>query len=214
MRQDVIGIVLAGGASRRMRLSGEEGHPGKAWCLFRGRTFLEWVCETLRGEVGGVIVVAGPAQRLPELAADVRVVRDSTPGAGPLAGIRDALRLATAGPQPARVACIASCDVPLLRGEVVRLLIEAAATSGCGWAVPLVHGHRQVLLSAMRPDLLGAIEEHLAAGRRDPRGLLERLESTAPETIRIVPEREMAAVDPALESFRDIDTPEDLESLG
>ena len=217
MRQDAIGIVLAGGESSRMMLPGEEALRGKAWCLCRGRTLLDRVCDAVSREVGRVFVVGGRSQPLPPLPADVRVVRDAMPGWGPLAGLRDGLRAAaleppTAGPPP-RIAVVTSCDVPLVRPEVVRLLLEAVAAPGRTWAVPLVHGHRQVLLSAMRTELLGPIEDHLAAGRRDPRGLLERIEATVPAAIHIVTEQQLAAVDPALESFRDIDTPEDLRAL-
>lgn len=216
MRQDAIGIVLAGGTSKRMMLTGEEALRGKAWCLCRGRRLLDRVCDAVRGEVGRVFVVAGPSQHLPPLPADVRVVRDATPEGGPLAGLRDGLRAAALEPSagaPPRIAVVASCDVPLVRPEVVRFLAAAAAAPGCSWAVPLVHGHPQVLLSAMKTDVLAPIEDHLAAGRRDPRGLLERLEATTPAAIRIVTEQELVAVDPALDSFRDVDTPQDLDAL-
>jgi molybdopterin-guanine dinucleotide biosynthesis protein A len=79
--------------------------------------------------------------------------------------------------------------------------------------VPLVRGHRQVLVSAMRMAILPRIEDHLAAGHRDPQGLLDRLRAADPAAIRIVTEAELAAVDPDLESFRDIDTPEDMDFL-
>jgi molybdopterin-guanine dinucleotide biosynthesis protein A len=73
------------------------------------------------------------------------------------------------------------------------------------WTLPLVGGHRQVLVSVVRAELLGRIESWLAAGRRDLRGLVDEM-ATA---VAIVPEAEIAAVDPRLESFLDVDTPAD-----
>lgn len=218
MQEDAIGIVLAGGASRRMRLAGPQADGGKAALAWRGRPLLHRVCEAVRPEVNGVLVVAAAFQPLAIPSGQFRVVRDSQPGAGPLAGIRDALRFAAdeAGAvdrAAARLAFVASCDVPLLRSAVVRMLLDAVSRPGCLWAVPLVRGHRQVLVSAMRTELLSRIEEHLAAGRHDPRGLLDRLLADDPTAVRIVDEAELTAVDPDLESFHDIDTPEDVDFL-
>lgn len=218
MKEDAIGIVLAGGASRRMRLAGPQATAGKAGLSVRGRSLLHRVCEAVRPEVSRVLVVAAASRPLAIPSGRYGVVRDSQPGSGPLAGIRDALRFAAveaaaAGGVTARRAFVASCDVPLLRSEIVRTLLDAVRGPGCLWAVPLVRGHRQVLVSAMRTDMLSRIEEHLAAGRRDPRGLLDRLLTDDPAVVRVVGEAELSAADPDLESFHDVDTPEDMDFL-
>jgi len=109
---------------------------------------------------------------------------------------------------------VVSCDVPLVSPRILTLLRDGLMT-GPGtplWVVPEVGGHLQVLVSAVRPEVLAAIEAHLAAGRRDPRSLVERLATAG--AARIVPERTLLPVDPGLESFRDLDTPRDLEDLG
>jgi molybdopterin-guanine dinucleotide biosynthesis protein A len=111
------------------------------------------------------------------------------------------------------VAFVTSCDVPLLRRDVVRLLVARGLDTGALWVVPDWEGHPQVLLSVVALDLLPAIDAHLATGRRDPRGLLHRLEATAPERIVRVSEAELAAVDAGGDSVRDVDTPADLERL-
>lgn len=210
-----LGIVLAGGHSTRLA-SMAEASSGKALLTFHGKTFVEHVVAAVAGEVHHAIVVAAPGQMLPALDG-VRVVHDVTPGAGPLAGIRDGLRAALAvdraGTPPPRLAFVASCDVPLMRREVVRLLLDAAAEAGALWTVPVVQGHRQVLVSVMRVELLARIDAWLAIGRRDPRGLLAEIARENPRSIREVTEEACKAVDPSLESFVDIDTPNDLEWL-
>jgi molybdopterin-guanine dinucleotide biosynthesis protein A len=183
---------------------------------FHGQTFLEHVIAAAAADRDDVIVVAAPGQPLPALDG-VRVVHDLTPGAGPLAGIRDGLRAALAMDHPAasppRLAFVASCDVPLLRREVIRLLIDVAAESDALWTVPVVHGHRQVLVSVMRVELLSRIEVWLATGRRDLRGLFMEMAQNDPQSVREVTEEACKAVDPTLVSFVDIDTPDDLERL-
>lgn len=216
--QATVGIVLAGGGSTRLASVAATGG-GKAWLTFQGQTFLEHVVAAVAAEMGPTIVVAAPGQRLPALDG-VRVVHDLTPGAGPLAGIRDGLRAVLAvddadqaAAQPPRLAFVASCDVPLVRREVVRLLVAVAAESDALWTVPVVHGHRQVLVSVMRVELLARIEAWLSTGRRDLRGLFEEMAQTDPQSVGEVTEEACKAVDLTLESFVDIDTPDDLERL-
>jgi molybdopterin-guanine dinucleotide biosynthesis protein A len=214
-RQATLGIVLAGGGSTRLASAAATGG-GKASLTFQGKTFLEHVVAAVAAEAGQTIVVAAPGQTLPALDG-VRIVHDRTPGAGPLAGIRDGLRAFVgvdhdAAPPPC-LAFVTSCDVPFLRREVVRLLIDTATESDALWTVPVVHGHRQVLVSVMRVELLPRIDAWLAAGRRDLRGLFGEMARHDPRSVYEVMEKEWKAVDQGLASFVDIDTPEDLQRL-
>lgn len=204
------GIVLAGGHSSRLGVAAPAG--GKAWLELDGRTFLERVVAAVGPEVDDLVIVAAAGQPLPEVRAG-RVVRDGTPAAGPLAAVADGLRALAAAAEPPAAVVVASCDLPLLRPGVVALLVARCLGSAAVWTVPLVAGHPQVLLSVARPALLPRIEAWIAAGRRDLRGLLARLAEEDPATIDLVPEEVCRAVDPRLESFRDIDTPADVARL-
>ena len=204
-------IVLAGGRSSRLASAGIVSPGGKAGLVLAGKTLLERVCGRVGRVAGKIVVVAAPGQELPPLPGPVEVVRDSAPGSGPLAGIADGLR-ALGGAAP--TVLVVSCDVPLIRPQLLGLLQEGLLV-GPGaplWVVPEVGGHLQVLVSAVRPEILAAIEAHLATGRRDPRSLVERL--AAAGAAWIVPEQSLRPVDPGLQSFRDLDTPRDLEDLG
>lgn len=209
-------IVLAGGRSSRLASAGIVSPGGKAGLVLAGKTLLERVCGRVGRVAGKIVVVAAPGQELPPLPGPVEVVRDSAPGSGPLAGIADGLR-ALGGAAP--TVLVVSCDVPLIRPQILGLLREGLLREGLlagpgapRWVVPEVGGHLQVLVSAVRPEILAAIEAHLAAGRRDPRSLVERL-GRAGRAI-VVPESDLRATDPGLWSFRDLDTPRDLEELG
>ena len=175
------------------------------------------VLAALDAVAGRRIVVASPWQSLPPLPEGVTIVRDTHDGAGPLAGLADGLRsLREEGTEVAAVVVL-SCDVPLLSPGVLRMLLDrlgrADGAARPTWVVPEVAGHLEVLVSALRPGLLPAIEAHLAAGRRDPRSLVERLRRDEPGSVAIVPEAQLRPVDPTLAGFRDVDTPGDLEEL-
>lgn len=217
MREATCGIVLAGG--RSTRLAGVVPPAGKAALEVGGQPLLGRILATLDALVSRRIVVAAARQPLPDLPADVRVVRDTRDGAGPLAGLADGLAWLQADAARGTVSAVVvlSCDVPLVSPEVLRVLLRrlhgADGTAGPSWVVPEVGGHLQVLVSVLRPGLLAAVEAHLAAGRRDPRSLVDRLRRDAPGSVAIVPEADVRRVDPALASFRDVDTPGDLEEL-
>jgi molybdopterin-guanine dinucleotide biosynthesis protein A len=211
MPDDVIAIVLAGG--RSLRLAGATPAGGKAALELGGESMLGLVCRTLAGEAARVIVVAALGQPLPPLAAGVEVIRDTRPGAGPLAAIQDGLLHAHAVHPAARIAVIASCDVPEVHPALVRLLITRARQPGVSWAVPLVGGHPQVLVSAMATSLLDRLSEALAAGATSPRAVLAAVAASDPQAVPHVSEAELIAVDPSLASFSDVDTPADLARL-
>ena len=184
----------------------------KEWLGLGGRTLLQSVVEAVATETSRTIVVTAPGRLLPKLAHPVEVVHDSRPGSGPLGALLDGLdAIGPAAGEPLVFVC--SCDVPGVKRAVIRWLIARAAATGADWVVPEVAGHPQVLVSVMRRSLRGWIAAWLAAEKRDPRGLLASLERDKAARIDLVGEQDLTAIDPGLESFRDIDTPEDLAAL-
>lgn len=216
-RPGAIGLVLAGGAARRMQPTGVSPREPlrKEAIEVAGATFLERVVSAVARETERVVVVTAPGRSLPAVSHPVEVVRDSSAGAGPLAAIADGLAhlgAAPPGPDP-RLVFVASCDLPLLDSRVVGLLLDRAAASGADWTAPEIDGHVQVLASVVRPALAARIVGWLATGRRDPRGLFAMLAGEGPGRTCVVGAAECAAVDPGLDSFRDVDTPADRERV-
>lgn len=211
MPDDTVAIVLAGGRSERFAPLGL-GSGGKAGLLVDGEPCLGRVCASIREAVPRVIVVAAEGQPLPTLDPTVEIVRDTTPEGGPLAGLRDGLAAASRAVPAPRWAFVASCDVPRLAPAVVRLLLDLARASSARFVVPLVAGHPQVLASVVACDLVDAIR-HLAAAGRGPRAVLDDLVAREPAAVRFVTEHELRAVDAPLDSFLDLDTPDDLRRL-
>jgi molybdopterin-guanine dinucleotide biosynthesis protein A len=80
----VAGVVLCGGQSRRM------GRP-KAWLPLDAETLLQRIVRLVGQVAHPVVVVAAAGQPLPDLPADVWIVRDERNNAGPLEGLRAGL---------------------------------------------------------------------------------------------------------------------------
>ena len=103
------GIVLCGGHSSRM------GRP-KAWLPFGNELLLQRVVRILRQVVEPVVVVGAPAQEIPPLPSEVRVVRDDRDHLGPLSGLAGGLAALGASVE---AAYLSSCDVPFLQPTFV-----------------------------------------------------------------------------------------------
>jgi len=78
--------------------------------------------------------------------------------------------------------------------------------------VPVVDGVPQVLVAVFACDLADTVRGHAAAGR-GPRAVVAELVARDPAAVRFVGAEELREVDPELESFLDIDTPDDLARL-
>lgn len=107
---DILGVVLAGGASRRM---GRD----KAVLPWTGTTLVHRAATVL-AQVCGEVVIAGPAALA---RAGRQTVADHFPGQGPLAGLHAGLE--RAGDRP--ILALA-CDMPFVGAELLRHLAEVA----------------------------------------------------------------------------------------
>ena len=158
---EVLGVVLAGGASRRM---GRD----KAALELHGRPLLAWVVEVLRAAFEGVVVV-GPPERS-ALVPGVQVIADAFPGQGPLGGIATALRHTNGG----RV-FIAACDMPFLRPALARYL--ATVAPGAAACVPRSDRGLEPLCACYGPACLPVAEALLAEGDLALSTLLARVDA-------------------------------------
>jgi molybdenum cofactor guanylyltransferase len=188
------GIVLCGGQSKRM------GQP-KAWLPFAGELMLPRVVRLLGQAVRPVVVVAAPGQDVPPLPADVAIVRDEEKGRGPLEGLAAGLS-ALAG--KADAAYLSSCDVPFLVPAFVRRLIDLLESHAI--CVPYVGGFHHPLAAVYRLEILNTVRRLLAENRLRPVFLFEQVST------RVVSEAELADVDRAMQSLRNLNTPEDYQA--
>ena len=161
-----------------------------------GHTFLHRCAEALRPIAAPIVVVADIADRFP--AADWTVVADCFPGAGPVGGIVTALR--TLG-QGAHV--VVACDMPFLHTDLLRLLLDAVSDEFDA-VVPWPDSGPEPLCAVYRSTCLPLLETYLANGGRSARKALASLR------MRPIPEIDLRRADPELESFVNLNTPEDL----
>jgi molybdopterin-guanine dinucleotide biosynthesis protein A len=182
------------------------GRP-KAWLPFGGDLMLPHVVRVLGQAVSPVVVVAAPDQEVPPLLPEVTVVRDEVKGRGPLQGLAAGL---AALEGRVEAAYLSSCDVPFLRPEFVRRLIDLLGEHAV--CVPRVGDYHHPLAAVYRVEVLETVRKLLADDRLRPFFLFEALPT------RVVEAGELAGVDPTFQSLRNLNTPEDyqaaLEDLG
>lgn len=142
MSRHPVGVILTGGESRRM---GRD----KAFVEVDGRPMVVAVADALwEGGCHPVECQGGDVDLLAELG--LPAVADSTPGAGPVAAIADAL-----GRHDGPVV-VAACDLANLDADTVQRLVSTGDAGGLA-AVAASGGHRH-LLSYWSPGSLDRLE--------------------------------------------------------
>lgn len=161
---DTLGVVLAGGASRRM---GRD----KASLPWSGGTLAARAVAVL-AEACGEVVVAGPTGVAPP---GFEAVPDLLPGRGPLAGLHAGLERAAGQPIFAL-----ACDMPFVGPELVRHLLAAAAAGGANGAwVAAGESGLQTLCGVWSPAGREIAEGRLRAGDLSVLGFFEAVGGVA-----------------------------------
>ena len=158
---DVTGLTLAGGASTRFGTD-------KALAELGGLPFVALVHAALAAHAGPMLVATGAEPRAYPVAA--RVVLDSAPGGGPLAGL-------IAGLNAAETPWLLSAAValPYLTPAALRPLL-AAETDGLDAVVAAADGRRQPTCALWRVRTVAPVAaEQVASGRLALHALLDRL---------------------------------------
>jgi len=187
MTNRVTGIILAGGASRRMG---------------RNKALLDW---------GGIPMIASIVQRLRTVADEIiiaandkslyapfadRCVEDVFQNVGTLAGIHAGLKAAAH-----EVTLVVGCDMPFLNPAVLEWFVQASQNVDV--VVLQRAGQLEPLHAVYRTSCLAVIEEAILAGERIAYSFYDRVRT------RYVDPAEIDHLDPTLCSFRNVNTPEE-----
>jgi molybdopterin-guanine dinucleotide biosynthesis protein A len=140
----VVGVVLAGGAGRRLGGAKPSARLG-------GRSLVAWVAGALSSVCHEVVVLAKATSPLPSLPAGLEVWREPDSPVHPLAGIAWALSRSAGAP----VLC-SPVDVPFVSETTLRALLAAPGE------VAVADG--QPLLGRFGPAALGPLQEAVADG--------------------------------------------------
>ena len=189
----VAGLLLTGGASRRM---GRD----KALIEVDGQRLVDRAVAVLAAVADPVIEVGSGWSTL-------QAVREDPPGSGPLAALAAGAAALRAAGHDGPVLVLA-VDMPRVGVELLRFL--AARVGPPATAVPRADGHPQPMCARYGPDVLAAVDARLAAGGRSLRDLLESLAERG-EVAWVEEEAWGPVAGP--DAFSDIDTPEDLQRL-
>ncbi len=185
----VTAVVLAGGRSSRF---GSD----KALLDTGHGTLLQHTVDVLRTVAPDVIVI-GPAERA-EQVAGVEVLQDEVASLGPLGGIYTALRA-----RPGNAVLVVAVDLPFLSGPLLRHLASLAV--GADVVLPVVDGRSQQTHAVYSSACLPYIQRQIAAGDY-------KIDRFFPGVrVRRVEEDELQRFDPTLDSFRNVNRPEDWE---
>lgn len=188
---DLTGLVLAGGASRRM---GRD----KAFLELDGRPLIQIVVERMLEVCSEVLIVSGDTAPYTDLGPPV--VEDRFSNVGVLGGLHAGLHAASH-----ELALAVGCDMPFLRPDLLR----AFARWATGMDVALLRRgeHVEPLHAAYRRSCLPAMEDAIRAGKR-------RIISFFPQVrVRYVKPEEVMPFDPHLASFRNVNTPQEWEAV-
>lgn len=159
LKQDVTGVILAGGLGRRMSPDGSGIN--KAMVPFRGRPLIAHVIERLRPQVANLLINADPIDSnwqdfaLPVVADHIK----QRPG--PLAGIHAAMRVI----QTQWLVCV-PCDVPLLPDDLVARLVMAQATADADRVSVRCGSQAHPVIALLHSSLADELERYLLAGGR------------------------------------------------
>jgi molybdopterin-guanine dinucleotide biosynthesis protein A len=157
---------------------------------------IDRVLAALRAACADVVVVAKMPAAGAYARVGARIVDDGVEEQAPLVGLRAGLRaLGTAW------AFVASCDLPFLSPRAIRLLADLAP--GYDAAAPRVDGRWHPLHAVYAATALGTVERVIQSGERRMTAALGLLR------VRAVTEVELRAVDPALDTLRNINTPQE-----
>jgi molybdenum cofactor guanylyltransferase len=154
-RQDVTGLVLAGGLGRRM------GGEDKGLVELAGRPMVEHVLDALQPQVGPVLINAN--RNLDRYAAYGHpIVSDTLQGyLGPLAGMLSALLRLETG-----YLATVPCDAPLIAADLVGRLYTRCVAVDAELAVAADGERVQPVFLLLRASVTPALDAYLAGGGR------------------------------------------------
>lgn len=167
VREEVTGIILAGGKSSRFGSN-------KALSRFEGDRLIERLCKTVGSVTGRTMLITNTPEEYDFLNLESR--KDLVPRCGPIGGIYTALREASTP----LCLCVA-CDMPFIMPEFLEYM--AGRTSGYDAIVPVNKGREEPLCAIYRDTCVPAIEDRIEAQRYKITGFFDEV-----RVLRVAPE--------------------------
>lgn len=187
--EEVAGVILAGGKSRRMGTN-------KALLTVGRDAMIERAAEELKKIFKEVLISGGDEETGERLG--LRVVPDLISGWGPLSGIHATLLAARS-----RKCLVVPCDMPFISAELAKIMVELS--DGYDVTVPQHGDYLQPLFAVYDKNCIPAVEEALSNGRHKVVEFYPRVR------VKYVSEAILRGVADIDTVFFNVNTPLDLE---
>ena len=185
------GIILSGGKNIRMGKN-------KAFINVGGQTIIDRIAELFQEKFSQVILVTN--EPLAYTYLDLEIVTDLIPRSGSVIGIYTGLFYAS------HTHCfVAACDMPFLSKQVVEYMIALKDTYDV--VIPHLQDGYHPLHALYSKRCLKSIENLIQEGNLKITDFFKNVK------VRELTFTELSSVDPAMNSFRNINTPDDLKWL-
>jgi molybdenum cofactor guanylyltransferase len=152
-------IILSGGKSSRMGTN-------KALLKINEKTNIERIADTLKVHFDDIILVTNDFEDYDFLG--VKMVSDTYPGMGPLAGVHAGLMASDYD-----VNFIVACDMPFVSGELAAALVNHSSHYDA--VVPVINGNRHPLFSVFQKKTAKEAAQSIENGRLRMKHLLDDL---------------------------------------
>jgi molybdopterin-guanine dinucleotide biosynthesis protein A len=198
--QTAVGVILAGGLSRRM--DGRE----KAFLPLDGKPLIRHVIDRLGSRLDALAINAnGDPARFAEFG--LPVIADTIPGyAGPLAGILAGMRWAQEQHPQATHIVTAAADTPFFPTELAERLLSAAQNERPTVAIAVSDGHRHPVFGCWPVALADELEAFMHSGEGG-----KVMVFAQNHAIKDVPFASTMVGGASMDPFFNINTPADLD---
>ena len=190
-KQAVTGIILSGGKNIRMGKN-------KAFLEVGGQRIIDRTAELFQEIFSQVILVTNEPLQYAYL--DIEIVTDLIPMSGSLIGIYTGLFYSS------NTHCfVTACDMPFLNQKVVEYIISIKENYDV--VIPHLKDGYHPLHALYSKRCLKSIEELINEDNLKIINFFNKVK------VREITSNEMSSIDPVMNSFLNINTPEDLEKL-
>jgi molybdopterin-guanine dinucleotide biosynthesis protein A len=194
-------LILAGGKGQRFNKR------DKCFIVLNRKTLLQHVVDNLADMADEIIVAARDEQQgrqiRQQIPNNVTLVFDSISGFGPLAGVLSGLERASTP-----YSLVIGCDMPFVNRRVVDLLFKEAERGNYSAVVPTWENGMVEPLHAVykKEPTLAAVRNSIKKGNERMFNVLLQLKN-----VHYLPVARIQALAPELMTFRNINTPEELQ---
>ncbi len=191
MKDKSTGVILAGG--RNSRLPGEK----KALRKIDGKMIMDRIYPKLNSVVDEIIIVTNEPEEFSQW--DAMIVSDINPSRCALAGVHSGIYYATYGK-----VFITACDTPFIKRDIIEYILSFADPQ-YDVIIPEGEGGLEALLAVYSKACLPLIEKNL----NDKIFMIKKF--YAKNKVKSIALEKLKQIDPLMESFFNVNTPEDIE---